>query len=202
MKKDRYTAITEFEVISPTNDIETVGEKLELSMFGEYCPDASLRGYSLLFLLDHPSHYRVSKVIIQGVSYVIPKDREKDIVSTNLYYKDYLDFNKMPYVVKSEETEKEHKEWHTWNASMEKIKQSKIKKIKYKVKKKKVEYWVAFDPDGNEFRIKGIDQDKLIDGMELEGEIQSNETQDRYADGSFARSVSVDTYLLVDNQKK
>jgi hypothetical protein len=55
MKKDRYTAILEFEVIAPTNDMETIGEKLKLSAFGEYCPDASMRGYSLLHLLDPSS---------------------------------------------------------------------------------------------------------------------------------------------------
>lgn len=78
MKKKHYTAITEFEVIAPTNDMETIGEKLKLSMFGEYCPDNSLRGYSLLHLLDHPLHYRVSKITMQGISYIIPADRKKN----------------------------------------------------------------------------------------------------------------------------
>ncbi len=78
MKKDRYTAITEFEVIAPTNDLEFIGEKLKLSNFGEFCPDNGLRGYSLLSLLDHPSHYRVSKMTMKGKSYIVPADREKD----------------------------------------------------------------------------------------------------------------------------
>lgn len=55
--------ITEFEVIKPTNEIESVGEKLKLSAFGEFCPDNSLRGYSIQFLLSSPENYRVSKVI-------------------------------------------------------------------------------------------------------------------------------------------
>lgn len=77
-KKDHYTAILEFEVIAPTNDMETVGEILELSNFGEYCPEKSMRGYQLLFLLDHPDHYRINKIIMQGKRYIIPSDREKN----------------------------------------------------------------------------------------------------------------------------
>jgi hypothetical protein len=78
MKKDRYTAILEFEVIAPTNEMETIGEKLKLSAFGEYCPDASMRGYSLLHLLDHPLHYRVSLIEMKGIKYEIPAEREKN----------------------------------------------------------------------------------------------------------------------------
>lgn len=78
MKNDNYTVITEFEVIAPTNELETIGEKLTLSIFGEYCPNQSLRSYRLLFLLDHPLHYRVSKIIDRGQSLVIPIDREKN----------------------------------------------------------------------------------------------------------------------------
>lgn len=78
MKKGNTTLITEFEVIAPTNDMEVVGEKLALSKFGEYCPDNSLRGYSLLSLLDHPDHYRVSKITMKGKSYIIPADRVKN----------------------------------------------------------------------------------------------------------------------------
>ena len=57
MKKNNYTTILEFEVINPQNDMEYVGEKLELSSFGEYCPDASLRGYSLEYLLRNNQNY-------------------------------------------------------------------------------------------------------------------------------------------------
>ena len=82
MRKDRYTAIIEFEVIAPTNDMEKVGEKLNLSMFGEFCPDNSLRGYSLLYLIDHPKHYRISKITMQGKTYVIPIDRKQNYAPT------------------------------------------------------------------------------------------------------------------------
>tara|TARA_R110002073_G_scaffold174248_1_gene331439 strand:+ start:160 stop:468 length:309 start_codon:yes stop_codon:yes gene_type:complete len=63
-KKEQYTTILEFEVVKPQHDLETVGERLKLSMFGEYCPDASLRGYELEELLMKPQHYR-PKVIVQ-----------------------------------------------------------------------------------------------------------------------------------------
>jgi hypothetical protein len=66
MKQQHYTAITEFEVIKPTNEIETVGEKLTLSMFGEYCPSNSLRGYSLKHLLSNSKNYKPTKIIQQG----------------------------------------------------------------------------------------------------------------------------------------
>lgn len=65
-KKAHYTAILEFVVLKPRNDIERIGEKLKLSAFGEFCPDNSLRGYDLLYLLCYPENYRVSKVVIQG----------------------------------------------------------------------------------------------------------------------------------------
>jgi hypothetical protein len=58
------THIKTFEVIEPTNDLESVGELLELSHFGEYCPKQSLRGYSLQSLLSQLKNYR-PKVIIQ-----------------------------------------------------------------------------------------------------------------------------------------
>jgi len=63
-KKQHYTSIIEFEVVKPQHELETVGERLKLSMFGEYCPNASLRGYELEELLTKPQHYR-PKVIIQ-----------------------------------------------------------------------------------------------------------------------------------------
>lgn len=78
MKKENYTSVLEFTITNPTNDMERVGERLELSMFGEYCPKKSARGYNLLFLLDHPKHYRVSKIIMKGIKYVIPADRNKN----------------------------------------------------------------------------------------------------------------------------
>ncbi len=63
-RKEQYTTITEFEVIKPQNEYETVGERLELSDFGEYCPKQSMRGYSLEELLIKPENYK-PKVIIQ-----------------------------------------------------------------------------------------------------------------------------------------
>lgn len=73
MRKDNHTAIAEFEVIKPTNDIETVGEKLTLSFFGEYCPDRSLRGYQLSWLLQHPKNYRITKLIEKGKEILMQK---------------------------------------------------------------------------------------------------------------------------------
>lgn len=63
-KKEQYTTILEFEVVKPQHDLETIGERLKLSMFGEYCPDNSLRGYQLEELLIKPQYYR-PKVIVQ-----------------------------------------------------------------------------------------------------------------------------------------
>ena len=64
--KDQYTTILEFEVIDPQHDLETVGERLKLSMFGEYCPDASLRGYQLEELLTKSKNYRACKIVQMG----------------------------------------------------------------------------------------------------------------------------------------
>jgi hypothetical protein len=71
MKKSNWTAITEFEVVKPTNEMETKGEKLKLSQFGEYCPDGSLRGYQFAFLLLHNKNYRPTKIVSQGVEAAI-----------------------------------------------------------------------------------------------------------------------------------
>lgn len=82
IKENRYTAIIEFEVIKPNSHFaETKGEKLKLSMFGEFCPDNSLRGYSLLFLLDNPLYYRISKIVEKGKILVIPADRKQNYAS-------------------------------------------------------------------------------------------------------------------------
>lgn len=78
MKKENYTAILEFEVIAPTNEMEYVGEKISLSQFGEYCPENSMRGYSLLFLIDHPNHYRVTKITQRGKTLVLSPDRKQN----------------------------------------------------------------------------------------------------------------------------
>lgn len=65
-KREQYTTILEFEVVKPQHDLETVGERLKLSMFGEYCPDASLRGYELKELLMKPQHYRPKTIVQMG----------------------------------------------------------------------------------------------------------------------------------------
>ena len=66
MRKSNWTAILEFEVIKPTNEMETKGEKIKLSAFGEYCPDNSLRGYQLAYLLMRPKNYRPTKIVSKG----------------------------------------------------------------------------------------------------------------------------------------
>ena len=60
------TYIKEFVVVAPTNDMETVGERLTISMWGEYCPPKSLRGYNLGFLLAHPNNYQITKIVERG----------------------------------------------------------------------------------------------------------------------------------------
>lgn len=65
-RKEQYSTISAFEVIIPTNELETVGERLELSMFGEYCPKESLRGYSLEELILKPHNYRPKEIIQMG----------------------------------------------------------------------------------------------------------------------------------------
>ena len=57
------TGILEFTIMQAHNEIETIGEVLSLSFFGEYCPPNSLRGYSLEFLLTHPEFYKASKIV-------------------------------------------------------------------------------------------------------------------------------------------
>jgi hypothetical protein len=76
--KKHYTAILEFEIIKPIDDDEKQNEPLILTYSGEYRPVCSMRGYPLLYLLDNPDHYRVSKIMMRGISYVIPGDREKN----------------------------------------------------------------------------------------------------------------------------
>jgi hypothetical protein len=73
----KLTTILEFEVVAPLNIMETKGEKFSLSIFGEYCPKCSSRGYSLLYLLDFPNNYRVSMIAQKGEVYEIPANRVK-----------------------------------------------------------------------------------------------------------------------------
>lgn len=66
-KMNYKTIIVEFEVIEPTDHFESIGEKLMLSMGGEYCPVNSLRGYELGELLLMRENYRPTKLLQQGV---------------------------------------------------------------------------------------------------------------------------------------
>ena len=72
MRKANYTAITEFVVLKPKDELETVGEKLRLSNFGEYCPDNSLRGYTLQELLINSENYKPSVIIEMGKTISLP----------------------------------------------------------------------------------------------------------------------------------
>lgn len=83
MKKIYYTAITEFEVIRPTNELEKAGEKLKLSAFGEFCPDNSMRAYDLLYLLLLPQYYRISKIVDKGIGYKMKDQNNLINQSTN-----------------------------------------------------------------------------------------------------------------------
>jgi hypothetical protein len=77
-----YVAITEFEVTDPAQPYEHVGEKLKFCQEkGDYQPAKLNRGYSLIFLLDNPLHYRVSQIFQNGTYYAIPKDRELNYAS-------------------------------------------------------------------------------------------------------------------------
>lgn len=81
MKKEHETNIIEFEVIAPTGKSEKVGEKFTLNEKGEYVSADGFRHSNLLFLLDHSLHYRVSKITVKGITYVIPIDRKKNYIT-------------------------------------------------------------------------------------------------------------------------
>lgn len=69
MKKSNYTTIKCFEIVKPKHNNEHKGEILTLSFFGEYCPENSLRGYSLNFLLLNNKNYKPIKTIVKGIEY-------------------------------------------------------------------------------------------------------------------------------------
>lgn len=74
MKKRKIntkTAITIFVVIKPLDELEMVGEELILTFFGEYCPERSMRGYSLFHLVTHPQNYCIKTIMQQGKIYQI-----------------------------------------------------------------------------------------------------------------------------------
>lgn len=77
-KRTNACLISEFEVVNPTNEFESIGLKFTMDVKGRYRVPGRILEYSLLFLLDHPLHYRISKVVMNGIQYVIPVDREKN----------------------------------------------------------------------------------------------------------------------------
>lgn len=79
--------VLEFEVIAPTRDSEVIGDIYRLDEDGYYV--RGLYSKSLLFMLDHPAHYRISKIRMQNHSYQIPRDREQNYFPTF-----HPDFNK------------------------------------------------------------------------------------------------------------
>lgn len=64
--KKKPTCILSFVVIKPTNELESVGEILHLCHHGEYCPNKSLRGYSLTYLLANSQNYKPNTVSERG----------------------------------------------------------------------------------------------------------------------------------------
>jgi len=68
--------IIQFTVMQPRNEFEFRGEVLFLSQFGEYCPKNSMRGYSLLQLLDYPESYKPTLIKMNGINYEIPLNRQ------------------------------------------------------------------------------------------------------------------------------
>lgn len=66
-------------------------------------------------------------------------------------------------------------------------------------KEKVIKYWVAITPEGKEIEIRGIAKKNLKNGMKLTGEIMEDEKQDKYADGSYARSFTIEEWLQVGN---
>lgn len=66
------------------------------------------------------------------------------------------------------------------------------------VRKKVVVYYTAITPDGLEIPIRGLDDmSGLVDGQELIGDEINTEEQDKYSDGSYARSYHIEHYLKV-----
>lgn len=76
--KENYSVILEFEVINPQTEFEYKSEILKLSMFGEYCPDKSLRGYSLEELLLKPIYYRPRLIAQRGKIILLNYDNTRN----------------------------------------------------------------------------------------------------------------------------
>lgn len=81
------TTILEFVVIAPQHELETVGEKLKLTEFGEYCPDNSFRSYELYELLAKPQFYRPWKLVKNGKEqfFVLPATIENQFLPNAEY---------------------------------------------------------------------------------------------------------------------
>jgi len=76
-------------------------------------------------------------------------------------------------------------------------KQASNKQVTCHCKQKVIRYWVAVAPDGTELEIRGVSEKKLKNGMKLTGEIIQQQVQDMYADGSYARSYTIEEWLQV-----
>ena len=62
---DRCTTIISFKVVVP-DEAEIQDEIISLSYFGEYCPDNSLRGYQLEYLLQNSDRYQIHQIMEKG----------------------------------------------------------------------------------------------------------------------------------------
>jgi len=80
-QKDKACYITEFEVIMPQHKHQKVGDRFILSKYGMYCDEGNVHnfyGHNLLYMFDHTDNFRISKIVMNGNQYVIPKDRVKN----------------------------------------------------------------------------------------------------------------------------
>lgn len=68
------TYIASFRIIAPHpfDEIGKPGEILRLSIFGEYCPENSLRGYQLHDLLMSPACYQPYEIYVKGELITFP----------------------------------------------------------------------------------------------------------------------------------
>ena len=77
--------ILEFEMIAPLGIPDLVGDKYELKDDGDYECVKNKRdvwSYNLLFLLEHPAHFRFSKVCLSGKVYSVSKGRQLNFMPT------------------------------------------------------------------------------------------------------------------------
>ena len=84
-KDKTKTFIFQFELISPLCKTDKVGDKYDLIKEGDYeCNrlKRKIKTYSLLMLLEHPAHFRVSKVCLNGKVYQLGKGRQLNFMPT------------------------------------------------------------------------------------------------------------------------